>query len=58
MICESKLATKLLKNYLSQKYSWFLDKNTADLKKKILSEEFAYKINNDTNDKFLNWLLN
>ena len=26
--------------------------------KKILSEEFDDKINNDTNDKFLNWLLN
>ena len=26
--------------------------------KKILSEEFADKINNDANDKFINWLLN
>ena len=38
MMCESNLSIKLFENYLNQKYSWFLDKNSADLKKKILSE--------------------
>ena len=38
MMCESNLTVKLLRNYLNQKYTWFLDKNSSDLKKKILSE--------------------
>lgn len=38
MMCESNLSIKLFKNYLNQKYSWFLDKNSANLKNKILSE--------------------
>ena len=38
MMCESNLSIKLFENYLNQKYVWFLDKNSADLKKKILSE--------------------
>lgn len=38
MMCESNLSIKLFENYLNQRYVWFLDKNSADLKKKILSE--------------------
>ena len=36
MMCESNLSIKLFENYLNQKYSWFLDKNSADLKKNII----------------------
>ena len=36
--CEYNVAMRLLKSYLSQPYSWFLDKNSALLGKSILAE--------------------
>ncbi len=36
--CQLGLANLLMKNYLSQTYSWFLNRNSADLGKTILSE--------------------
>ena len=37
-MCEYNIGKRLLKNYLNQNYSWFLNRNSADLGKSILSE--------------------
>ena len=37
-MCEYNIGKRLLKNYLSQNYSWFLNRNSADLGKSVLSE--------------------
>ena len=37
-MCEYNISKRLVKNYLNQNYSWFLNRNSADLGKSILSE--------------------
>jgi ATP-binding cassette, subfamily B, bacterial PglK len=37
-MCEYNIAKRLVKGYLSQNYSWFLNRNSADIGKTILSE--------------------
>ena len=37
-MCEYNLSKRLVKNYLRQPYSWFLNKNSSDLGKTVLSE--------------------
>ncbi len=37
-MCEYNIATRLIKSYLYQPYSWFLNRNSATLGKTILSE--------------------
>ena len=37
-MCEYNIGKRLLKNYLSQNYSWFLNRNSADLGKSVLSK--------------------
>ena len=37
-MCQYRISKKLVDKYLSQKYSWYLDRNSADLAKNILSE--------------------
>jgi ABC-type multidrug transport system fused ATPase/permease subunit len=37
-ICQYNLSKRLVQNYLSQSYSWFLGRHSADLGKSILSE--------------------
>ncbi len=37
-MCEYNIGKRLLENYLNQNYSWFLNRNSADLSKSILSE--------------------
>ena len=36
--CEYKISKKFMENYLNQSYSWFLNRNSADLGKNLLSE--------------------
>ena len=38
MMCDYSLGKRLIETYLRQPYSWFLDKNSAELGKSILSE--------------------
>jgi ABC-type bacteriocin/lantibiotic exporter with double-glycine peptidase domain len=37
-MCEYSISKRLLANYMSQPYSWYLKRNSADLEKNILSE--------------------
>lgn len=37
-MCEHSISKSLMKNYLSQSYSWFLNRNSIDVIKNILSE--------------------
>ena len=38
LMCEYNIGKRLVENYLNQNYSWFLNRNSADLDKSILSE--------------------
>jgi len=38
LMCEYSIGSRLIKNYLYQPYTWFLNKHSADLGKSILSE--------------------
>lgn len=38
LMCEYNISKRLIENYLNQNYSWFLNRNSADLGKSILSE--------------------
>lgn len=38
MMCDYSIGKRLIETYLRQPYSWFLDKNSAELGKSILSE--------------------
>ena len=37
-MCEYSIAKRLVEGYLKQAYSWFLNRNSAELGKNILSE--------------------